>query len=111
LEDCIHPEVAWLPITAALEGGTAYRGRDGVRRWAEQLFRDWEVFEIYVDDTREIGHDRLLALGSWKARGQGSGVEISQGASWLAEFREGKMARMQTFTDQAEALEAVGLSE
>ena len=50
-----------------------------------------------------------LAIG---ARGRGSGVELeNQAAAWLSEVKDGKVVRMQTYTDRAEALEAAGVSE
>jgi ketosteroid isomerase-like protein len=111
LAECIHPEVEWRPITAALDG-IVYRGHAGLRRWIEQLFRDWEVFEISFEEAQQLDDDRMLVLGSWKARGRGSGIELDQQrASWLTDFRDGKVVRMQTFTDRRQALEAAGLSE
>lgn len=111
LRECIHPEVEWVPFTASLEG-TAYQGHEGIRRWTENLFRDLEVFEVHVDEVRDLGEDRALVTGSWRARGRGSGVELGlQQAAWLTEFRQGRIVRMRTFTDRADALQAVGLSE
>jgi ketosteroid isomerase-like protein len=37
----LDPEVEWIPIMAALEG-RVYRGREDVRRWFEDIARDWE---------------------------------------------------------------------
>jgi ketosteroid isomerase-like protein len=39
----------------------------------------------------------------------GSGVEIRQQLAHLDTFRTGKVTRIVTYTDRAEALEAVGL--
>ena len=111
LAECIHPEVEWQPITAALDG-TVYRGHEGLRRWIEQLFRDWEVFEINVEEVQRLDDSRSLALGKWKARGRSSRLELDhQTASWLTHFRDGKIVQMQTFTNRRQALEAAGLSE
>jgi ketosteroid isomerase-like protein len=35
----------------------------------------------------------------------------NQPASWLYEIKDGRVVRMRTYTDRAEALEAVGLSD
>ena len=107
----LDPDVEWIPINAALEG-TRYRGHDGVRQWFEDMNRDWDFFEARPVEIRDLGDDRLLALGTWKARGRSSGVELdSQPAAWLLQLRGGKAVRMQTFTDRAKALEAAGLRE
>lgn len=109
LYEYLDPDVEWIPITAILDGRT-YRGHEGVRRWIEDLKRDWEVFETRAGELHDLG-DRILALGHWNARGRSSGVELrDQSAAWLAEWCDGRIVRMQTFTDQAKAREAAGLA-
>jgi ketosteroid isomerase-like protein len=111
LNSLLDPKVEWIPINAALEG-TRYCGHDGVREWIEDMNRDWDFFEARPEDFRDLGDDRLLALGTWRARGRTSGVELtSQPAAWLLEVRDRRVVRMQTFTDRDKALEAAGLSE
>jgi ketosteroid isomerase-like protein len=111
LNALLDPEVEWIPINAALEG-TRYCGHDGVRRWIEDMKRDWDFFEARPEDFRDLGDDRLLVLGTWMARGRSSGVALdAQPAAWLLELRGGKALRMQTFTDRDKAFNAAGLSE
>ena len=82
-----------------------------MRRWVEDLGHDWEVFETHQEEFLPAG-DRVLVLGHWHARARGSRVELKgQPASWVIDLRDGKVARLQTFTDRVEALEAAGLSE
>jgi uncharacterized protein len=108
LLELLDPDVEWIPIMAALEG-RVYRGHEGVRRWFEDLAADWESFETSGVEYRDLG-DRVLVFGSWRARGRASGVELeNRPASWLIDLKGGKIVRLQTFTDRAEALEAVGL--
>jgi ketosteroid isomerase-like protein len=95
---------------AVLEG-RVYRGHAGVREWIERLSEDWDVFEANQEEFRLVG-DRVLVLGHWHARARGSGIELgTQPASWVVDVQDGKVARLQTYTDRKEALEAVGLSE
>jgi uncharacterized protein len=108
LLEVIDPAVEWIPIMAALEG-RVYRGHDGIRRWIEDLSADWELFETHQEEFREIG-DRVLVFGRWRARARGSGVELqTQPATWLIDLEDGRIVRLQTFTDRTEALEAAGL--
>jgi ketosteroid isomerase-like protein len=108
--ELLHPEVEWIPIMAALEG-RVYRGREGVRRWLEELGRHWEYFQPCYEEYHDLG-DRVLIFGRWRARGRASGVELeNQPATWLYEIKDGKAIWMRTFTDRAEALQAAGLSE
>jgi ketosteroid isomerase-like protein len=108
--ELLDPDVEWIPIMAALEG-RVYRGREGVRRWLDDIARDWEYFEPCYEEYHDLG-DRVLILGTWRARGRASGVELeNQPATWLYEIKDGRAVWMRTFTDRAEALEAAGLSE
>lgn len=109
----LDPDIEWIPINAALEG-TSYRGHDGVRRWIDEMNRDWDDFEALPNEFVDLGNDRLLAFGTWRARGRSSGIQLdAQPAAWLVRLRNGKVLRMQTFTDRADALEAAaaGLRE
>jgi ketosteroid isomerase-like protein len=108
--DLLAPDVEWVPILAVLEG-RVYRGHEEIRRWIEDLATDWDFFEVYYDELRDLG-DQVLALGGGRARGRVSGVELGdQPATWLMDVAEGKIARMQTYTDREEALAAAGLRE
>ena len=107
--DLLDPDVEWVPILGVLEG-RVYRGHEDVRRWVDDLATDWELFEVYYEELRDLG-DRVLIFGRWRARGRASGVESEQPATWLLEIKGAKFVRLQTFTDRAEALEALGLRD
>jgi ketosteroid isomerase-like protein len=111
LLDFLDPDVEWVPIMAVLEGIT-YQGYEGMRQWIEDVKRDWADFEPRPEHFLDLGDDRVLVLGSWHARGRGGDVplDIPQGA-WLIQIRNGKIVRLQTFTERKKALEAAGLRE
>jgi ketosteroid isomerase-like protein len=100
------PDVEWVPLMAVLEG-RVYRGHAGIRKWFQDLRRDWEVFTPVPEEIHVLGDGNFLILGHWDARARGSGVELrKQPAAWLQHRREGRIDRLQTFTDQEEALKA-----
>jgi len=69
LFEFIDPEIEWIPITALLEG-TRYRSRSGVRRWIEDMKRDWEVWETIAEEFPDLGD-----IGFWlSAVGTPAGV-------------------------------------
>jgi ketosteroid isomerase-like protein len=107
--ETLHPKVEWVPMSALLEG-TRYQGHDGVREWFEEMRRDWSSYELRPEQFRDLGDERVLVLGSWRARGPGGDVllDLPQ-AAWLVQYRNGKLVRLQTFTDRRKALEAAGL--
>jgi ketosteroid isomerase-like protein len=103
-------EIELVPITAAMEG-RVLRGPDDVREFLRGIELDWEVFEARPQQFYE-GPDWGLALGTWQARGRGSGLELnSQPGAWLARIRGGLIYRWRTHTERAAALEDLGLGE
>jgi ketosteroid isomerase-like protein len=111
LYELLDPEIDWVPMTAALEG-TSYSGHDGVREWIKDMRREWASYETKPERFQDLGDAGVLALGTWRARGRGGDVLLDfPQATWLLQFREGKILRVQTFTKREKALEAAGLSE
>ncbi len=109
LFELLEAQAEWIPITAVLEG-TNYQGEAEIRRWMEEMKHQWEVYETRPEEFLDLGDDSVLVLGTWRARGRGSGVELdSQQAAWLIRVEAGKVIRMQTFTDRLKAFEAAGL--
>jgi uncharacterized protein (TIGR02246 family) len=111
--ELMDPDVEMVPILARIEGteGNTYRGREAVRQWIADLDRDWAEFRTDPQEFRDLG-DVVLTLGTWHARGRTSDVVLdSQPGAWVTRLRDGRVVRHETFTDRAEALEAVGLSE
>jgi ketosteroid isomerase-like protein len=73
---------------------------------------DDTLAEIHVEfpEVRDLG-DRVLAVGRIRTRGKASGVATEAPVGYVADFRDGKFARVRTYLDPAEALEAAGLEE
>jgi ketosteroid isomerase-like protein len=95
----------WVTWTGTVEP-TVYQGAEGLARY----FRDsdvWELLNLDVQQFRDLS-DRVLVAGTFHARGGGSGAEIH--ASYFSVFfvSGGKLARVLSFRNEAEALEAAG---
>lgn len=109
---------AWLAITdeqaelssilVPVEGG--YRGHDGFRRWWENVFDTFPDYTIQVGEVQDHGTVTIAAI---RLRGHGSASQapIDQPLSQLIQWHNGKAVRVESFRTEAEALEAVGLSE
>jgi ketosteroid isomerase-like protein len=90
--------------------GGSYRGHAGVR----QYFRDWlETFEGYdaKAETFIDAGDKVVVGSRVRGRGKASGVEVGMPGWQVYEVRDGLVIHVNVFETEAEALEAVGLSE
>jgi ketosteroid isomerase-like protein len=106
LYEALDPAVEWVPMSAIVEG-TTYHGHDGVRQWLEEMKREWTSFEVRPERFLDLGGDRILIMGTWRAQGRGGGVQLDfPQATWLLQYRKGKIVLLRTFTDRNEALEA-----
>jgi ketosteroid isomerase-like protein len=100
-------EVVWaavMPDTSVDRGlaamGTAMRGF--LAAWDEC---SWAAERFLPAD------DRVVVLFTARGRGKGSSVDVVAHWAHVWTFDNGKATRIEGFSDQAAALEAVGLSE
>src|SRR5947209_18351944 len=106
----LHPDVVWDSSRfAGLLEASVYRGRDEVRAFLVDEWRaSWDRYEARVEDVVDAG-DRGLVLWSQRLVEAGGGIPLVVDTAQLCSVRDGKVIRMDNFTDRAEALEAVGL--
>ena len=69
------------------------------------------ALRIELERVIEVDDHTMVLLMTLYGKGRGSGVEVRQQIAHLDTLSAGKLARIVTYTDRAEALEAVGLSE
>jgi uncharacterized protein len=100
------PEIEFVPLRSLVVGGS-YRGHEGIRRFLEDVAEEWEDLVIQPDEFRERG-DQVVMLGFFQARGRASGVETRAPVAWLFELHDRKVVRMRAYSDQTEALAALG---
>jgi ketosteroid isomerase-like protein len=104
----VHPAIEWQTYLVPGPGGGLYRGHDGVR----ELWRDVRnVFGGYRNDPEELidAGDKVVAFICISGRGTLSGVEVEARIAHVFTFSDGKILRVQSFEDRAEALRAAGL--
>ena len=90
--------------------GVTYRGHEGIRRFVEEIRSVFPDFHSEVVRTVE-GHDVVIAELRFGGTTSRSGL-ATQGRAWQAlTFRDGKIRSWRSYETEAEALEAVGLSE
>jgi ketosteroid isomerase-like protein len=99
-----HPDVEWHSFFAVGEGGGAYRGVDGMRRYMGDLSDAFEIVRTEIDDALGVG-DLTVLVGRIRYRGKGSGVESTEAAGWVMKFRDGKCLLFRAFRDPERVLE------
>jgi ketosteroid isomerase-like protein len=105
--EMFDPAVEIHPLTLAMFGREAasYRGHDGIRDFLREVDEVLPGIQIEPLEARDLG-ERLVATGRLHGRGRASGADVESPISWVVEFKEGKVIRMQDYLDSKEALEA-----
>jgi len=108
--DLCAPDVEAFPDTGFLETSPLF-GREQFRRWIEEIRTPWVIARWVVHEARAIEPDRVLERGDFGGMGTGSSIETLASYTVIYTFRSEQIARVDYFSDHAEALKAVGLSE
>ena len=104
-EAIFDPNVVMNPI----DEGPSY-GFDAMRSDWERWASAFEELEVTAEEFIDAG-DRVLVTAYHRGRGRGSGVEVDTRFYELYTLRDGKVVRVDEFTDRPEALKAAGLRE
>ena len=97
------PDIVWNPAEESAGHGHA-AVRESLDRWKGE----WDDYELRPEQFEHKG-DRVLVTVRVRGRGRGSGVDIDARFYDVFTLSHGKIVRMDQFTEQSEALEAVGL--
>src|ERR1700730_17815053 len=66
-----HPEIEWVVVGGPSPG--SWTGVAGMREGWRDFLNAWEEFRGTVEEYRELGNERVLALHSYSGRGKSSG--------------------------------------
>jgi ketosteroid isomerase-like protein len=103
------PDLVFEPRRSATEG--SYLGHDGFRRYAADTREAFGVFRLDYTDVRDLGDDRVLAIGTVVVRGRESGLETTTPTASITTFRNGLAVRYKDYGESRAALEAAGLDD
>ena len=101
-------DVVIIAARSAIEG--PFVGHEGVRKFFADNATNFEVFQARYNDVRDLGEERVLAIGTIHIRGRGAGVETDIPVAGIANYREGKLSRWEDFREPRAALKAAGLA-
>ena len=92
-------------------GFEATHGREERIRAQDEWRADWGGYEFDPRELIDLGDDRVLLIGSFRAHGSASGLALDNEWGVLATVSSGRIVREQTFWNHGEALAAAGLSK
>jgi ketosteroid isomerase-like protein len=101
-------DVEFFALRSATEG--TFKGHDGLRAFLADNRESFEIFEPLHDDFRDVGDGKVLAFGTIRIRGRGSGVETEVPSAVLVTVRDGRVTYFKDYGDRLAALEAAGLA-
>jgi ketosteroid isomerase-like protein len=99
------PGIVWNPIEEL-----PTQGHDAVRASLARWKAEWDDYKVIPEEFLDRG-DRVVVTVCLRGRGRGSGVEINARFYDLYTLRDGKIVRMDQFTELSQALEAIELGE
>jgi ketosteroid isomerase-like protein len=108
----LDPDVEFHAFMEELLGGEGrvYTGYAGVREFFRDFSEHFDQLHWEYPDIRDLG-DRVLAIGTFRARGRASGAEVETPLGVLTDFENGIATRVWSTGDPGEVLQAAGLSE
>ena len=90
-------------------GAQSYRGAEGVRAALDNWFESFEWMRVEIEDIFDVGEHVLVALHQ-RAKGKNSEAEVEIRSFNVYTFKDGKVTRIELFTEREPALAAAGLA-
>ena len=86
------------------------QGHDEVRASLAHWKAEWDDYKVMPEEFVDMG-DRVVVTVRLRGRGRGSGVEIDARFYDVYTVRDGKIVRMDQFTERSQAIQAAGLPD
>jgi ketosteroid isomerase-like protein len=102
--------VEFTPFERAVEGLGPHIGHQGIRTWWEDSFAALPDLRSQLDEVRDLGHV-TVARGRLHGQGAASGARFERTPWMVVAWRNGKTVWWRAFESEAEAPEAVRLTE
>jgi hypothetical protein len=105
-----HLQVEFVPYEVSVQGGDPHRGHAGVRSWWHESLAVLPDLRSELHEVQDFG-EKVFVRGRLHGHGAGSGASFERVLWQAVEWREKKVVWWQAFASEADAREAVGLSE
>jgi ketosteroid isomerase-like protein len=105
------PDINWRAAEGAIDDVGEMHGRVAVRGYIQDWIDTFDDFSVVVEELRDVGDDRVLAIQRLKGRAKLSGTETDLRYAVVTTVRDGRVVRGREYFNVDDALEAVGLRE
>jgi ketosteroid isomerase-like protein len=105
------PDIDWRAAEGAIDDVGEMHGSVAVRRYIQDWIDTFDGFSVVVEELRDVGDDRVLAIQRLNGRAKLSGTETDLRYAVVNTVRDGKVVRGREYLSVEDALEAVGLRE
>jgi ketosteroid isomerase-like protein len=109
--DFFDPDVDFRQSDELVGGSGQYRGHEGLIRGTRGLLWTFEEFSLEPERFIDTDGDHVVVFVRLRGRGRESGAAVDTPYAHVFKLRDGKVVLIHAYSDRAEALEAVGLSE
>ena len=104
------PEFAWdMSHFHGWPEDQVYEGVEGAEEFLREWGAAWDDWQLDVEALHDAG-EKVVALLRQHGRSRTSGMTVDMSFAQIWTIRDGKQTRMDMYSSQAEALEAVGLA-
>jgi ketosteroid isomerase-like protein len=104
-------DIDWRAAEGAIDDVGEMHGPVAVRRYVQDWIDTFDDARLVVEELRDVGDDRVLAIQRGKGRAKLSGVELDLRYAVVYTVRGGKVVRVREYLSVEQALEAAGLRE
>jgi ketosteroid isomerase-like protein len=107
----LDPQIEWHATVGGIDEGRIARGHEEIVQAFIDYFGVWERLEMRAEKFIDAGGDDVVVFWHEVAKGRESGVVVETDTGTVQTVRDGKIIRVRSYLDRADALEAAGLSE
>jgi ketosteroid isomerase-like protein len=85
-----------------------YEGVPGGEKVFVEWGSAWDDWEVEIEALHDVG-DKVVAVVRQRGKSKINGMPVEMSMGEVVTFRDGKVARMDMYSDPSEALKAVGM--
>jgi len=105
----VGPGFVWdMTNMASWPEQPVFEGREGMVQFLAEWTAAWEDWRMELEEVHEAG-DKVVAVLRQKARSRASGLPVEMVFAQVWTMRDGMYARMDMYSDVAEALAGAGV--